>query len=123
MFGEKREFSPSPIRLPLSGDLDDDISQMKSLLRAKAESAIYDFFDNQIPDEIGEGDSTEYFADYAENSDSEDFDYIFEPQNLSSLNELDPIEKEIEEFKIFCQSCVPARPRFKVPLMSLNLMS
>jgi len=51
----------------------------------------------------------------------DDVDSIFEPRK--KLNELDPIDKEIEEFKLFCQISRPVRPRLKVPLVSLNLMS
>ena len=74
--------------------------------------------DDEGDDEDGDEDDED--ADF---EDDEDVDFIFEPKNLKILETLDPIEKEIEEFKLFCQVCVPAHPRLKVPLVTLNLMS
>jgi len=77
--------------------------------------------DEDDEDEDDASHDDEYDED--EYDEEEDVNFIFEPKNVKILETLDPIEKEIEEFKLFCQVCVPARPRLKVPLVTLNLMS
>lgn len=132
-----------------SGDFPaSSIEDLKSLLRSKSEELIQNFLCLNFPnspsrsspsipeketttsgsgstsgsddDEDAEDEEEEEDEEYDFEETEESINFIFEPNFLESL---DPIEKEIEEFKLFCQVCVPARPRLKVPLVTLNLMS
>ena len=89
---------------------------LKSELKAGSKNSILDFIARQE-----EKSRQKEEAEIAEEF-SVDVDAIFEPRkNLKKLKRMDPIEKEIEEFKLFCARNVPISPRLKLPLLSLNL--
>lgn len=99
-----------------------ELSTLRSELRLRAGDKMDDFFAKNAPETISENSSSETLSSSSMcdcSMDEEDFDAIFEPRKLDGL---DPIERELECFKKFCQDCVPVRPRLKVPLVTLNLI-
>ena len=95
-------------------------TELKSELKAGSKNSILDFIARQ---EQKSRETQKKEPEFLEDAEL-NVDAIFEPRkNLKKLKRMDPIEKEIEEFKLFCKMNVPTSPRLKLPLLSLNLFS